>query len=367
MFLARLGSLNALEQTRESRFWRKWIKGDAPSADSMGRICALIDHDGVRAASRHLYSQLKRNKALVAPLHGLSVLILDGHESHSTYRRQCGGCLQREITVKTKDGEKKTRTQYYHRHVTAQLVTRDFHLMLDAEAVLPGEDEIAAALRLLERLLRDYPRAFEVVAGDALYTNPKIFNLVRSRGKHALAVLKNETRDLIRDVRSLVELSAGAEVLCGKRKCQLWDLKDLQTWTQVGMPVRVVRSYERWTVQRQLDDQLEEQTSEWLWVTTLPQSLASAETIRDIGHARWKIENEGFNELVTRWAGNHVYRHDAGAMMTFWLICIVAYNLFQAFRLRNLKPQVRQKYTMLHVARLISSCLYDEIPMRAPG
>ena len=26
--------------------------------------------------------------------------------------------------------------------------------------------------------------------------------------------------------------------------------------------------------------------------------------------ARWAIENEGFNELVTRWHGDHVYKHD---------------------------------------------------------
>ncbi len=367
MVLARLGSLNALEQTSGSRFWSKWINEKAPSADSVGRIAALIDHDGLRAANHHLYSRLKRNKALEAPPHGLAVLILDGHESHSTYRRHCDGCLQRDVTVKTKDGENKTQTQFYHRHVTALLSTKDFHLMLDAEAVLPGEDEIATALRLLERVLQDYPRAFDVVAGDALYTDPRVFKLVRDRGKHVLAVLKNENRDLIRDVRALIEVTPGIEAPRDNRVCQLWDIEDLESWPQAGMSVRVVRSVERWTVQRQLDNQLEEQTSEWLWVTTLPRSLANAEAVCDIGHARWEIENEGFNELVTRWYGDHVYKHDAGAMLTFWLVCLIGYNLFQAFHLRNLKPQARQGYSMLHLARLISSALYAEIPCRDPG
>ena len=367
MFLARLGSLNALEQTRESKFWSKWIAGDSPSADSMGRICALVNHDDLRAANHHIYSRLKRNKALVAPWHGLTALVLDGHESHSTYRRRCDGCLQRDVTVKNKSGDTETRKQFYHRHVTAQLLTKNFPLMLDAEPIRSGEDELAAAMRLLERVLASYPRAFEVVIADALYTDPRFFKFVRERGKHVLAVLKNENRDLIRDVRSLCEVTAPVEIISGKRNCQCWDMAGLESWPQVGMPVRVVRSEERWSVQRQLDGELEEQVSEWLWVTSLPESLAGTAAIRDIGHSRWTIENEGFNELVTRWHGDHVYKHDDSAMLSFWLVCLIACNVFQAFFLLNLKPQAREKYSMLHLARLISSCLYAEIPSRSPG
>lgn len=367
MFLARLGSLNSLEQTRESRFWSRWIGSDSPSADSMGRICALLDHDGLRAATHQVYSRLKRNKALVAPWHGLIALVVDGHESHSTYRRCCPACLEREVTVKNKSGETQTRKQFYHRHVTAQLITKRLPLLLDAEPIRAGEDEVAVAMRLLERVLAKYPRAFDLAIADALYADPRFFKFVREHGKHVLAVLKNENRDLIRDVRSLCEVTAPVEILSGKRKCQCWDIDELQSWPQVGMPVRVVRSEERWSVQRQRDGQLEEQVSEWLWVTTLPQGLAGTAAVREIGHSRWSIENEGFNELVTRWHGDHVYKHDDSAMLSFWLICLMACNIFQAFFLCNFKPQARAKYSMLHVARLISSCLYAEIPSRRSG
>jgi hypothetical protein len=55
------------------------------------------------------------------------------------------------------------------------------------------------------------------------------------------------------------------------------------------------------------------------------------------------------------------------AMLSFWLICLMAFNVFHAFFQRNLKPQVRRKCSMLHVARLISSRLYAEIPTRGPA
>ena len=48
MFLARLGSLNAIEQTRQRPFWRSWLEGDLPSADSLGRVAALMDLDSIR-------------------------------------------------------------------------------------------------------------------------------------------------------------------------------------------------------------------------------------------------------------------------------------------------------------------------------
>jgi hypothetical protein len=156
LFLARLGSLNALEQTRFSRFWRQWLGAAMPSADSIGRITACTEPDSVREAHQDLCTRLKRHKALQPTTHGLMALVLDGHESHSTYKRRCSGCLERK--VKTKKG---TRIQYYHRSVTAMLLGHQFPLLLDAEPIKPGEDELAAATRLLKRVLKHYPRAFE--------------------------------------------------------------------------------------------------------------------------------------------------------------------------------------------------------------
>ena len=39
-----------------------------------------------------------------------------------------------------------------------------------------------------------------------------------------------------------------------------------------------------------------------------------------LGHARWTIANEGFNELVTRWHAAHVYRHERPALLAVGII-----------------------------------------------
>jgi hypothetical protein len=357
MFLSRLGSLNALEQTRQSRFWTEWIDGKLPSADSVGRVCALIDHDDLRLANRELYSRLKRNKALAPPWHGLMALVLDGHESHSTYHRRCSGCLER--IVKTKNGE---RIQYYHRNVTAQLITDDFQLLLDAEPQRPEEYEIATALRLLERVFTLYPRAFDVVIGDALYTDPRFFNFIVSQGKHALTVLKDDRRDLLKDAKALFETMQPLMFTDGRKSLQVSDVEGFTSWPQVETPVRVVRSEERVTIKRQIDGELEEQVSNWFWVTTLPANLANSRAVVEIGHARWTIENQGFNETSTRWHADHVYKHDGDAILSFWLLCMIALNVFHAFFLRNLKPVFRATLSMLHVSRQILGELYGQLP-----
>jgi hypothetical protein len=359
MALCRLGSLNALGQAKDSSLWRRWLGRELPSPDTIGRVAGLVDVESLRSLGHHVYERLKRGKALTAPAHGLLALVVDGHETHATYKRHCKGCLER--TIHTANGD---RIQYYHRLVDASLVTADLHVLLDAEPILPGEDEVAVALRLLDRLVQDYPRAFDVVQGDALYADSRFFNWAIAHGKHALAVLKNDRRDLLQDAQRLFEDQPPTVVHASPRR-QCWDLEGFTTWPQVAVPVRVVRSHETRAIRRQLDGQIEEQVTDWYWVTTLGTQLVSTAAVVQMGHHRWGIENEGFNELVNQYHADHVYRHEPTAMLVFWLLTQLALNVFTAFFGRNLKPAARAAVSMLHVARLMLAELY--LPMaRAP-
>lgn len=361
MFFTRLGSLNALGQTGGNRsFWRGWLGGPLPSPDTIGRVACLIDPQGVRDIAHQVYDRLKRGKGLPPPPHGLIAGILDAHESHATYNRHCNGCLER--TVHTANGD---RTQYYHRVVALSLATRDLYVQLDAEPMLPGEDEVAAALRLLDRVIERYPRAFDLIAADALYADGRFFRWAQQHGKYAMAVLKDDRRDLMQDAQRLFADMPPTTVREGTYSRECWDLEGFTTWPQAGGPVRVVQAREKRLVRRQLDGQVEEKVSNWYWVTTLPQKVASSGVIVRLGHGRWGIENEGFNELANKWCADHVYRHESQAMLVFWLLAQICLNIFAAFFRRNLKPALRAAVTMLHVTRLVQACLYRP-PARAP-
>ncbi|MFB3902412.1 MAG: hypothetical protein ACE15E_03080 [Acidobacteriota bacterium] len=85
--IARMGSLNALEETIGPHCTR--LLGQALcSADTISLIYYQQDNEFLRAAIRHVYVTLKRNKAL--PLnHGQAVAIIDGHESHASFEYHC--------------------------------------------------------------------------------------------------------------------------------------------------------------------------------------------------------------------------------------------------------------------------------------
>jgi hypothetical protein len=260
--------------------------------------------------------------------------------------------------------------EYYHRYAVLRLVGGQLSLMLDAEPIRPGEDELAAARRLLDRAVEQYPRAFDVVAGDAIYASTEWFKFVLSRGKHALAVLKDNRPNLVADARTLFAvLPASLDAPVGKRRCRCWDSDRFTSWPDLAPHVRVVRSLETYTVRRQLDKSEEELTSDWMWVTTLPQARASTSAMVSMGHDRWTIENQGFNELVNRWHADHVYKHHPTAMLVLFLLAMLCLNVFMAFYHRNLKPAARKAASMMHVAQLIASELYASIPAgpaRAP-
>jgi hypothetical protein len=360
MFWARLGSLNALETLSTARFWKRWLAGDLISADTMGRVHAAMDVGQLRDGLHQIYSRLKRNKALPLNL-GLDVAVLDGHEQHASYRRHCSGCRQR--SVKTEPGE---RIQYYHRQVTLMLLPgarssgKPLRVLLDCEPMLPGEDEVATAMRLLARVLADYPRAFDLVLADALYATTPFLNFLIDRGKHALVVLKDERRNLYQDV---VGLFAHVPPQRGERRgrnCQWWDFPDLRSWPQVKAPLRVVRSLETYSVRRQLDRTVTQETSDWVWVTTLPQQPAPTARIVAWGHQRWDIENFGFNELVNGWEADHIYKHEAKAIEAFLLMAFLACNIFHAFLSLNLKPQLRDTKPEKYWACLIAAELYRD-------
>jgi len=353
LFWTRMASLNALELTARSRFFRGWLKQPVASVDSVGRILALVDADGLRQGIHHIYDRLKRNKAL--PDHmGIGVAVLDGHESHASYLRHCTGCMERTIHTGDRD-----RTQYYHRQVTLMLLPavrpggKPVRLLLDLEPQRAGEGEVDTALRLLERVIAAYPRAFDLVLADALYATAPFFNFLLDRGRHALVVLKNEKRNLYQDVACLFEHVAPQEGSFRSRECLWWDFPDLLSWPQVNTPVRVVRSLEAWSVRRQLNGKDATLTSDWVWVTTLPAKPVSTGQVVAFGHMRWDIENHAFNELSTHWNADHIYKHDPNAIECFLLMAFLAFNIFHAFLKLNLKPAIRKGRTQVFWAKLM--------------
>ena len=338
-----------------------------PSAETMGSVHSKMDAGTLREAIHQVYGCLKRNKAL-PDNRGISVAIVDGHESHASYRRHCSGCLER--TIHSEQGD---RIQYYHRQVTLLLVTGaplgrpPLRIPLDHEPQLPNEDEVATAMRLLKRVLVLYPRAFDLVLADALYARAAFFNFLLEHRKYVLVVLKDERRNLYQDAAGLFDSVPPVPGTFRSRDCRWWDLCDLVSWPEVKVPLRVIRSLETYSVRRQLNHTDEPQTSDWVWVTTLPAAQVPVERAVGFGHQRWDIENHGFNELVEGWHADHVLKHDAAAIECFLLMTFLALILFHAFLYLNVKPSLRQGKSKDFWARVMAAEIYQDFIPSGPS
>lgn len=353
MMVTRLGSLNALKQEKEKRFWERWLGQGLCSVRTIGRVYSQIYLEEIRKIQRRIYSKMKRNK-IIEKTWGNNLLILDGHESSCSYLRTCKGCLER--TIHTNNGD---RIQYYHRYVIAMLSSDKFPFLLDIEEQRKGEDEVTCAMRLTERILKRYPRAFNVVGVDGLYLQARFFSQITSAGKDVICILKDERRDLLQDARGLFDSEPSKIEESGKLRRQMWDIRGFESWETLDYPVRVVRSVETKTITRQKTWEKEKETSEWIWATTLSTEKASTQTVVNLGHDRWLIENKAINEMVNYWHADHLYRHHPNAIIGFVLTLMITLNLFRAFVNLNIKPQLRAEHTDLYFSNRIFTGLYD--------
>lgn len=92
---------------------------------------------------------------------------------------------------------------------------------------------------------------------------------------------------------------------------QVWDTQELPFSADHPQRVRVVRSEETFTQNHYRQRQLQPGTTphEWLWVTTLEPRAFPTPQVRRLGHDRWKLENNGWNDLTQHWALKHGFLH----------------------------------------------------------
>ncbi len=340
MIVSRLGSLHALEQDRSRPGWLRRLGTPLASADTIGRVFSELQVESLRAAVHAVYQRFKRNKAL-GPFQGHDVLILDGHETHASFRRCCRGCLERRLS----DG----RIQYYHRLVLAMIAAQPLPFLLDLEPQQKGEDEVACATRFLQCLLGTYPRAFDLVSADGLYVWATRVPLLLSHHKHVLFVLKDERRDLIKDVRGILRGSSPANRSGeGARASDLGRRgSDDVDGVRTGSGRAFGRDADRVPAAGSAGKTVQ---TEWIWMTTVPQVETSSAQIVELGHGCWAIENRAFRELATYWHADHVYRHQPRAIEAFWLMVLLTLNLFRALYTLNLKPSFRDRHTQIYIA-----------------
>ena len=354
MHTVRHGSINALEQQLQiPGRWEPWVGPIKPSADTVAYSMERCDPEPLRMILANAAQLAKRKKAFrrLYP-DNYWVGAIDGIETYKSKKGCCSTCCERNVGT-----EEEPIIEYYHREVVLQIVGVTPACILDEEPILSGETETTAALRLLERFHRRMPRFLDVLTMDAFYLQAPFAKSALDLGYGLVTILKQENRDLYKDADGLFSMTPSETMSMVNGTAEVWDVKDLTSWSQLGRPIRVVRELKKFIKRERIAKKWVERevTEDWRWAVVFPDAQQPpTDLIRCWGHARWDEETRGFGELTKHWHLDHCYHHHPVAMMAIRLILYLALFLTTLFFQRNLKPAFSAGKTRLHLAGLLA-------------
>jgi hypothetical protein len=360
--LLRVSSLFQLQKETKGKGWQRivgWLH--RISDDAFGYVLERLNVEDTRSVLVNVNKTLKRNKAFEsAKISGLLVVALDANEQFKSRHRCCESCCQREIKGQDAAGQTQTVTESYHRQVYAQIHGPNFSTILDVEPIRPGEDEAAAALRLLARMRELYgPRFFDAITVDAWYATGPFIKAVQQLGWGVVAVLKQERYEIYGEATRLRAQVPVQKFEWKRRQVQLQEVKDLDfTDEQIG-PMRVVIAQENWNQNQKIDGEWKvvPKESHWRWLVDKSLDAYAGEVIHAIGHQRWGVENHAFNELTKYYGLTHCPRHEPVAILIWLLFRILGFNLFEYFVRLNGKLWREGQTTLQAIAKELNGAL----------
>ena len=256
-------------------------------------------------------------------LYGKRCAAVDLNELFKSEKVHCEQCQVREKTVQDGKGEKRTVREYYHQAVALSWMNGQIPFVLGWEVLAPGEGELTAALRLLERLLPRLRKSLDLVLGDALYCCRPFFKTVCGAGLQALAISSRNT-EMDEEIELLKKTDPprtvpGLEVAVWEMESEAWQ-QDLKRKLRV---IHCERRYEApsWKHERR----------ELRVVTSVPVEILPAGQGWKVGRSRWRIENGTFNRLTRDHSLTHNYHHSVPAIAGLLAMRSFACFLAQAY------------------------------------
>jgi hypothetical protein len=290
--------------------------------DTLSYFTERLAAEPMRAALAGVVRLAKRNKAFERA-HRIG-LALDGTGAAAGMAHGCALC--HPIV-----GASGATGRHLHHLSLISVVGAGLSLPFDVEPYGPGDCELYASERLLERALGQLGRRFaDYVVVDGLYAQAPFLHRVGGHGLRVVARLKDNLPTLMNAARQRFDGTPPHQTFkLGVNQVELWDADDFDPWETLRWDtVRVLRY-------RQIRPNGTVCEAYWLtdWSTTRVGPLA----LYGMAKSRWEIENQGFNEAKNQHALEHIHHHHPASLLISWLLVMFALTLERLFRLRYLR------------------------------
>lgn len=286
---------------------------------------------------------------------GLVVAGIDGVETFGSYKKDWENSYKTKIKVKSyKEGKEEIEEKEYHKQINlvAKIVGKRPGLVLGYEKITDkGKNgkqqyEPDIGIKLLTRIRKEYGRMIDIIVGDAIYLNKNFIGELLKLEYNCILRLKDNNASIIENAEGIFKIVKPEEWKSERKvaNTNVHQEKKIKAWTDIfeyqGIKVRVVKfeeTYNKTKKEKQVDI---------IYVISTDLNI-SVQTINKIIHARWDIENNGFNELKNYWNMKHCFIGEENAIDVIIETIIMSYNLWEMYLYQHLHDFEGMKMTKI--------------------
>ena len=358
---SRLESLNQIvERIHKRKKFKKMFskKEHIPKSHVFRDGIKELSLESLRLINKSIIAKVKENKLYRrGSIDGFVVVGIDGVETFRSYKKDWNNSYKIKTRVKEyENGKKKEIEKEAHKQVNifAKVVGMRPGLVLDYEVVTCNgnegkqEYEPNVGIKLIQKLKQSYGRGIDVIVADAIYLDSNFIKAVAKENYEAVIRLKDNKKGLIEEAEGLFKIQE-AKSFKIKRE------KEIKCWSEIieykKLKLKVVKFEEKL---------LKEKNKKVDTIYAVSTDLnMKEETINKIMHARWDIENDGFNELKNYWNMNHCFMADEKGINVILQMIIMSYNLWELYIYGHLHNLEKLKMTKKGYIEMIVERLSD--------
>ncbi len=315
--------------------------------DALGYFTERLAPGPMRQAVVTVVRGAKRNKAFEASR--WIGLALDGTGTGGSAAWHCLLCHPITNTAGAVLG-------HTHHLSLISVVGTGLTLPFDVEPYGPGDSELRASERLLERAVGTLGRRFaDYVVVDGAYANAPFLHRVRAHGLHVVARLKDNLPTLANTARQHFEAQPPQQTFqVGADRVEIWDADGFDPWESLNwVTVRVLR-YRQYKPDGRI--------FEAYWLTDWPTAQIGSRALFGVAKSRWEIENQGFNVAKNGHDLEHVHHHHPASLLIGWLLVMFALTLERLYRLRYLHRGSHRPRAAIELVRAFRLSLATAVP-----
>ncbi len=329
----------------------------AASDTTIERVLPTIHPDEVREELQKAYIRKKQRGATITLCSGrrMRVGVVDGYETGSGK----ASCLQ--------------------------ILTSRSPFLLDAEPYEKDGKELPSSTTVIQRTASRHGKGFvELALGDPLYVSGPFWTECRKCGVHVLVkgeTAKKEELLVLREARdlcaaggdsALVEHAQGTDAVRGVTY-EVSAVRGLKHDTYAGTVKVALVTETRLKPRKGKKANLPNVSV--FWVITTNEDLTAAE-MRELGHLRWTIENQGFRSLNAHLGSKGTWTRGESKKETFpvlLMLMFLAFNVASEFEAGVDAEEIRREFgqspdSSVHAVtlRLVVECILATLETAEP-